>query len=137
MYLAITLVQINWKLYINFCLRNSFYIKLRKTCFKFKKYVKLCLRLKKSVKCFWLFAHTYKLHYTYKEWIKVRPFKKFTENKELVTNWEPNLVAALQFLRFWEYFSLSVSLWHCNALRCRVPSSKFYNIDGLYNYLFH
>ena len=62
----------------------------------------------KSVKCFWLFAHTYKLHYTYKERIKVRLFKKFTENKELVTNWIANLVAALQFLRFWEYFSLSV-----------------------------
>ena len=64
----------------------------------------------KSVKCFWLFAHTYKLHCTYKERIKVRLFKKFTENKELVTNWEPNLVAALQFLRFWEYFSLSAGL---------------------------
>ena len=62
----------------------------------------------KSVKCFWLFAHNYEIHYTYRERIKVRLFKKFTENKELVTNWEPNLVAALQFLRFWEYFSLSV-----------------------------
>ena len=62
----------------------------------------------KSVKCFWLFAHNYKIHYTYRERIKVRLFKKFTENKELVTNWEPNLVAALQFLRFCEYFSLSV-----------------------------